>query len=304
MIKTKFKEFLGKKEFSILEIEDVDLISKEEYKEDLIALISCSENYFEDLLKVYGTKEKVLKIDSDKYLKIKGTGILYLIVNQNSNLFLDIDAYQFEGLFIKILVKENIKLNLINQNNGQNLFTNIKIIQEENSQVKHLVFNVNNKQNINESNLNKSAIYELEGINYSSESDLINFNNVFHKGNNSNSNFKINCYAFEKSIIMCKTKTKVESNAKSCIGHQKAYGLILSNDSKINCEPILEILSNDVISSHSASVSKIFDDTKYYLMSRGMSDEEIKDFIVKERFNYLIEKIEVEEFKHRINILD
>lgn len=302
MEKKLFKEGLEKKEFFNLNVKNVNLIDKEDYKGNLSTLISCSENYFEDLLKVYETQEKVLEINSDKFLEIRGTGILYLIVNEDSCLFLDIKAKQFEGLFIKILVKENVKLNLINQNKGNDLFTHIKIIQERNSKVKHLMFNVNNKQNINESNLDENAIYELEGVNYSSENELINFNNVNHKGNNSNSDFKINCYTFDKASVMCKTKTKVESVAKNCIGHQSARGLILSSDSRINCEPILEILSNDVISSHSASVSKIFDDTKYYLMSRGMSDVEIKDFIVKERFNFLIEKIEVEEFKDKISI--
>lgn len=297
----EFKENLEKKKFSNLSVLNESLIEKENYIGNINSLISCSENIYEDLLKIYDVNEKILEINSDKYLKIAGSGILYLIINNDSNIFLDICAESFEGVFIKILVKEKIKFNLINQNKGENLFSNIKLIQEENSKVKHLMFNINNKQNVNEIILNQGANYKLEGINYLENNNLINLNDVNHIGNNSNSDFKINCYTFNKANISCKTKNKVESKINHCESHQKIHGLILSKDSKINCEPILEIFSNDVISSHSASVSKIFDETKYYLMSRGMSDRKINNFIVNERFNFLIEKIKVDEFKEKIN---
>ena len=105
MFEDKFKKSLEKKEFSKLNVKNVKLEDKQDSKSNLTPLISCSENYFEDLLKVYVEIEKVLKIDSNMYLNITGTRILYLIVNKDSNLFLDIKSEKFEGVFIKILVK-------------------------------------------------------------------------------------------------------------------------------------------------------------------------------------------------------
>lgn len=302
-IKQIFNENIKNKKFSNLSSNCDNFVDKSNTKIDLTDLISCSEDYFEDMLKIYEAEEKVLEINENKYLKLCGTGILYLIVNKDSNLFLDvkIENENFESLFIKILVKENVKFNLIGFNQGKNLFTNIKIIANDNSKINHLMFNYNNFFNSNEVKLNENVVYELQGINYSQNENLINYNEAFHINDNSKSDFKINCYSFENSKIECKTKTKTERNIKQIEGHQKSAGLILSKTSKISCEPILEILSKDVISSHSASVSKIFDDVKYYLMSRGMSDKEIKDFIVNQRYEYLIEKIEVEEFKNILN---
>lgn len=213
ILENEFKNNL-EKEFSRLEIENVNLIDKKDSKSDLTSLISCSEDYFEDLMKIYGVDEKVLEIDSNQHLTVNGSGILYLIINNDSSVFLDFKSESFESLFVKILVKKNINFELINQNMGEDLFTNIKIIQEENSKLKHIFFNVNNKQNINQTRLSLNAIYDLEGINYSQNEKLVNLNNAYHIGDNSNSDFKINCYSFDKSNIMCKTKTRIEKKTK------------------------------------------------------------------------------------------
>jgi len=260
-----------------------------------------SQNLTSQEIKENNIKETYQTIDNDIHIKIIKPSIFYFLIEKDSNLLLDIENIENlenNQVYIKILVKEKVNFNLINLNYGDNLKTDIEIIQEDYSNVKHLVFNIGIKENINYSNINLNSNYNVEGINCSYSDDLLNYNTLLHTQNNSKSNAKFNCYTINKSNIICKTKSNVKQKLKNIESHQISHGLILEKDSKINCEPILEILSNDVISSHSASVSKIFDDQLYYLMSRGFKQEDIKKFIVKERFNYLIEKIDNEEFKN------
>lgn len=57
--------------------------------------------------------------------------------------------------------------------------------------------------------------------------------------------------------------------------------LLLSDQSRAEAVPELEILTDDVKCSHAASVSKIPEDQLFYLASRGVSRAEAKKLIVE-----------------------
>ncbi|MED4165002.1 SufD family Fe-S cluster assembly protein, partial [Halalkalibacterium halodurans] len=56
--------------------------------------------------------------------------------------------------------------------------------------------------------------------------------------------------------------------------------LIMDNESTSDTIPYNEILNNDITLEHEATVSKVSEDQLFYLMSRGISEEEATEMIV------------------------
>ena len=56
----------------------------------------------------------------------------------------------------------------------------------------------------------------------------------------------------------------------------------------------------DVEGNHSSSAGKVEDDIMFYIMSRGISENDAMKLIVKSKFNKIIETIKDEELKQII----
>lgn len=64
-------------------------------------------------------------------------------------------------------------------------------------------------------------------------------------------------------------------------GHLECRGLILSDKSRIHAIPELEAKSQDLELSHEAAVGKIAEEEVFYLMSRGLTEDEATSMIVR-----------------------
>ncbi|MFD1673418.1 Fe-S cluster assembly protein SufB [Alicyclobacillus fodiniaquatilis] len=69
-------------------------------------------------------------------------------------------------------------------------------------------------------------------------------------------------------------------NARNSKANIKCDTLILDDDSTSDTIPYNEIMNDDVTLEHEASVSKVSEDQLFYLMSRGISEEEATRMIV------------------------
>jgi Fe-S cluster assembly protein SufB len=67
------------------------------------------------------------------------------------------------------------------------------------------------------------------------------------------------------------------TNAKSFV---RCDALILDEDSRSDTYPYMEIEESDVDLGHEATVSKVGEEQLFYLMSRGLSEEEATAMIV------------------------
>ncbi|MCL5069039.1 MAG: SufD family Fe-S cluster assembly protein, partial [Thaumarchaeota archaeon] len=67
--------------------------------------------------------------------------------------------------------------------------------------------------------------------------------------------------------------------------------------------PDLEILTNEVKATHSASVSQIDEEQIFYMMTRGLSENEAKKFIVLGFLEPAISRINSEELRDTIRDL-
>jgi Fe-S cluster assembly scaffold protein SufB len=84
----------------------------------------------------------------------------------------------------------------------------------------------------------------------------------------------------DTSQSLFKGMIKINKNAKSTESYLAGHAILLDKGAKSDAIPGLEIESNEVKATHSASVSQIDEKQIFYLMSRGLSEESAKREIV------------------------
>src|SRR3954463_371178 len=73
---------------------------------------------------------------------------------------------------------------------------------------------------------------------------------------------------------------RVEEGAKNCKAFVRCDALLLDEQSVSNTKPYMEVEERDAQIGHEATVSKIGDDQLFYLMSRGLSEQQAMSMIV------------------------
>src|SRR5215207_9505676 len=73
---------------------------------------------------------------------------------------------------------------------------------------------------------------------------------------------------------------RVEEGAHGCKSHVQCDALLLDGDSVSNTKPYMEVGERDAQIGHEATVSKVADEQLFYLMSRGLTQEQAMGLIV------------------------
>jgi Fe-S cluster assembly protein SufB len=73
---------------------------------------------------------------------------------------------------------------------------------------------------------------------------------------------------------------KVEEGAYGCKSHVRCDALILDEESRSDTYPYMEVDEKDARIGHEATVSKVGDDQLFYLMSRGLTEQQATAMIV------------------------
>ena len=87
---------------------------------------------------------------------------------------------------------------------------------------------------------------------------------------------------------------KVAENATGCKSHVVCDALMLVSDSRSDTYPVIEVDAADVTVEHEARVSKIGEEQLFYLMSRGLSEEEASAMIVNGFIEPLVKELPME----------
>lgn len=92
---------------------------------------------------------------------------------------------------------------------------------------------------------------------------------------NSKSISKDGGYAFYRGLL------KVAPNAHHCKSTVSCESLMLDNISRSDTLPIIELANDNIDIGHEAKIGRISEDSIFYLMSRGIKEEEAKAMIVR-----------------------
>lgn len=91
-------------------------------------------------------------------------------------------------------------------------------------------------------------------------------------GTESHENFRI--LADDHSVGVFNGRIHIVRGADDSHSQMNTGNLLLSENARINTKPELEIHAEDVTASHGATIGQLDDDARFYLRSRGLSDQQ------------------------------
>ena len=235
-----------------------------------------------------------------------------------------------------IFLEKNSSLKLINlfEDNSENNFINIvqnfdiaqdailknyKIDHKKNSNIKYCYNNINLEKNSisenfiystgskfikNEINCNLNDEYSSAFIN-----GIINLKNSQHHEIKTNINHlaeNTKSYQLIKSVLndnakgIYQGKIYVDAKAQKTNGYQLSKALLLNENTEFDGKPELEIYADDVKCSHGATSGNLDEDAIFYLMSRGLSNQQSKKLLINGFLLDAVEKITDSEIKNLI----
>jgi FeS assembly protein SufD len=104
--------------------------------------------------------------------------------------------------------------------------------------------------------------------------------NLIHVAPNTRGKVLVKSVLKDTSQSLFKGMIKITKNAKATESYLAGHAILLDKGAKSDAIPGLEIESNEVKATHSASVAQIDEKQIFYLMSRGLSEEQAKREIV------------------------
>jgi Fe-S cluster assembly protein SufD len=92
----------------------------------------------------------------------------------------------------------------------------------------------------------------------------------------------------------------IEKKANGANTYFSHHTLLLSQNASAKTSPFLEINTDDVKAGHAASVGKIDEDAFFYLLSRGLSEQDARTMLVQGFFETELGAIEDEMIKNKV----
>ena len=290
-----------------------------------------------NLLKLFSNKKNQLiavnnaLATSGFYLEIKDNLDLPIIIYHQFNVAVDAKQLHQKNY---ILINKNSKATVFekftNDNKKSFISINTNIDVQKNAHLKNYLINSNNIENciyrFKKVNIEASANYEsfifsniIKTIRDEVEINLTEslaecylYYTQFLKNNEDHEiKVKINhlaentqSYQFSKSIIdgtakgVYQGKIFVDQIAQKTNGYQLIKSVLLSDQCTFHSKPELEIYADDVKCSHGSSSTSLNKDELFYLMARGIPQDQAKKLIVQGFLSEVVEKISDEQFKN------
>ena len=117
---------------------------------------------------------------------------------------------------------------------------------------------------------------------------------IVHAANNTSSVITSKSISKDGGTATYRGQVKVEEGVRGARNKVECDALLIDGDSTTNTYPYMDIKSDDVAIEHEAKVSKISEDQLYYLMSRGLTEEEASVMIVNGFLDPLVKQLPME----------
>jgi Fe-S cluster assembly protein SufD len=111
------------------------------------------------------------------------------------------------------------------------------------------------------------------------------------------------CIADEQAHTVFNGKIFVRKDAQQTKSEQLNQNLLLSKKAHIDTKPQLEILADDVVCSHGATVGQLEDDQLFYLLSRGVDPTSARNLLTYAFAAEVIETITVDSLRKQLEAI-
>ena len=101
------------------------------------------------------------------------------------------------------------------------------------------------------------------------------------------------CIANGNSIAVFSGNIVVHRNAKGTDTRQSSRNLLLSGKARIDAQPQLEIMNDDVSCKHGATMGKLDAEELFYLMSRGLRESQARKLLIHAFAAEIVDRISI-----------
>ena len=147
--------------------------------------------------------------------------------------------------------------------------------------------------NITKISLNeKNSKYIGSGVVIADSTNCKNQLDISHLSQSAVSDSSFKTVSRGKSNVTFQGKVFVDNDCSDTVSSQISKGLVMSDESKTNLTPILEINNDDVVCSHGAASGKPDDTVLFYLASRGIEKSDAEKLYMQGFLSEFLNKIE------------
>ncbi len=270
--------------------------------------------YVPDNVKVEKPVQVINIVDSDKPVFIQPRNLI--ITGKNSNLTLVhcdhslTHNISFTNTVSEVVLHENAFIDHYKvQNKGRNsaLLTSLFFLQEKNSILANNVITLNGGFTRNQVDLSltdENCTADLNGLYLMDRNQHVD-NQVFvdHAASNSRSNQLYKGILDDQASGVFYGKVLVGRNSQNTKAFQNNKNILLTDETKINTQPFLEIYADDVKCSHGATVGQLDTDALFYMRSRGICERTAKQMLMYAFAGEVVKKISIEPLRDNITKL-
>lgn len=126
------------------------------------------------------------------------------------------------------------------------------------------------------------ATVKIQGIMHGKQAAILKYFLVIeHLADHTQSNIEFRGVAEARSHLVFDGLIKVAANVVGIIANEQNRNLLLSDTATVESRPRLEIDSNEVICRHGANIGDLDETQLFYLMSRGLSEQEARHILIE-----------------------
>ncbi len=126
-----------------------------------------------------------------------------------------------------------------------------------------------------------SSQMEFTGITFAGQGQNLDTGaKVLHQGKNTSSNISTKSLSKDGGISTYRSSVVISEKAKGAKAFVSCDSLMLDDISRSDTIPAMDIRTSEADVGHEAKIGRISDDTLFYLMSRGATEDEARTMIV------------------------
>jgi Fe-S cluster assembly protein SufB len=189
-----------------------------------------------------------------------------------------VELYVKEGAFLRYSTIENWSRNMLNLNTK-------RAVVDKNGTIEWVSGSFGSKISMlypMSILRGEGAKSEFTGITFAGKDQILDTGTkVVHAAPYTSSTINTKSISKDGGAAIYRGAVKVAKNAHHSKSTISCESLMLDDFSRSDTIPVLDIMNDEVEIGHEAKIGKISDDTIFYLMTRGISEEEAKAMIVR-----------------------
>lgn len=147
----------------------------------------------------------------------------------------------------------------------------------------------------------KNSELQCLGLIVGTESKVYAFETISrHLTTNTKASYRIRAAMFDRSVVDYKGNLVIPKPAQLTDTYLSHDTLLLSDYARAHTVPALEIEANDVKAGHAATIGKVDDELKFYLLSRGIDAREAEQMLINSFFESQLALIPDEEMRESL----